>query len=369
MVLTAFFIALGVVLPMALHSIPKAGTIFLPMHIPVLFCGFVCGPIFGVLCGISAVTISAFTTGMPPMSVYPGMLVELILYGFFTGFFLRLFKFKNKYINVYISLILSMLIGRAGSGLVNGLILHTANYSFIIWVTASFVTALPGIIIQLSLIPILYLSLENAHLINITNENIFGFINHNKTAKNTRNFFDKCAKNWDETTNISEGEIASLLECCKFAPGEKVLDLACGTGILEPYLINKNVDLVCLDISKEMISIAKNKFKEITYINQDFYNFIGKSFDKIIVFNAYPHFTDREAFVDKCYELLNSNGQVFIIHNESKEKINSYHVKSAKNVSLELLSANEESLVFKNKFDIIETKDNHDGYLIVARKK
>ena len=66
-------VALGVVLPIAFHSIPNAGSIFLPMHIPVLLCGLLCGPLYGLLCGILAPLISSFVTGMPPMAILPGM--------------------------------------------------------------------------------------------------------------------------------------------------------------------------------------------------------------------------------------------------------------------------------------------------------
>ena len=75
LVLTAALIAVGVILPMAFHAIPKGGNIFLPMHIPVLLCGFICGPLLGLFAGVITPVISAFATGMPPMTVLPGMAV------------------------------------------------------------------------------------------------------------------------------------------------------------------------------------------------------------------------------------------------------------------------------------------------------
>ncbi len=71
LVMAALCAALGVVLPVALHSIPNAGSILLPMHIPVLLCGLVCGPVYGLGCGVLTPLLSSLITGMPPAAVLP----------------------------------------------------------------------------------------------------------------------------------------------------------------------------------------------------------------------------------------------------------------------------------------------------------
>lgn len=73
---TAVCAALCLVLPMAFHSIPNAGTVFLPMHIPVLLCGLICGWPFGLICGIIGPFISSVITSMPPAAMLPSMMVE-----------------------------------------------------------------------------------------------------------------------------------------------------------------------------------------------------------------------------------------------------------------------------------------------------
>ena len=87
--LSAFFLALGLVLPFAFHSFgPQAGTVFLPMHIPVLLCGFVCGPAYGALVGMLTPLLSSALTGMPPlMPTGIAMCLELSTYGFLTAAF------------------------------------------------------------------------------------------------------------------------------------------------------------------------------------------------------------------------------------------------------------------------------------------
>lgn len=155
-------VALGVLLPMVFHSIPNAGSIFLPMHIPVLLCGLVCGPLFGAVCGVLAPLISSLTTNMPPMAILPGMLCELAVYGLVSGILIRNLPFKKSAVQIYASLIPAMICGRIVSGLINGFIIQFGTYSLQIWMANSFVTALPGIVIQLILLPILVFALQKA---------------------------------------------------------------------------------------------------------------------------------------------------------------------------------------------------------------
>ncbi len=165
MVLTALFIAIGVVLPQAFHMIPNAGSVILPMHIPVLLAGLVCGPVFGLACGVLTPALSSMITGMPPMAVLPGMLCELAIYGLTAGIMAKIIKTGKPVVDIYVALITSMLAGRIVAGLVNGLIFRAGEYSMSMWLTASFVTALPGIVIQLVAIPIIIMALKKARLI------------------------------------------------------------------------------------------------------------------------------------------------------------------------------------------------------------
>ena len=164
LVLTAVCSALCVIVPMAFHSIPNAGQVFLPMHIPVLLCGMLCGWPYGLACGLIGPALSSLLTGMPLPAVLPGMLVECAVYGCASGLLLRYVRTGNCYADLYISLIPAMLLGRVLSGIVKGLIL-TPGLSLAAWASASFVTSLPGIAIQLLLVPILVLGLERAKLI------------------------------------------------------------------------------------------------------------------------------------------------------------------------------------------------------------
>ena len=165
LVLTALFLALGVVLPLALHAIPNAGSIFLPMHLPVLLCGLICGWPFGLACGVLTPLLSSLLTGMPPAAYLPSMVFELAAYGLVAGLLLRFVRTKSAAADLYIALVGAMLAGRVVYGALNALIFRAGDYSMALWLTASFVTALPGIVIQLVLIPILVAALQKFGLI------------------------------------------------------------------------------------------------------------------------------------------------------------------------------------------------------------
>lgn len=164
LVLTAVCAALCVVVPMAFHAIPNAGGIFLPMHIPVLLCGMLCGCPLGLVCGLIGPLLSSILTGMPLPAVLPGMMVECAVYGCASGLLMQHVRTGKLYADLYLSLVPAMVLGRVISGIVKALIL-TPGLSLTTWATASFVTSLPGIAIQLVLVPALILGLERAKLI------------------------------------------------------------------------------------------------------------------------------------------------------------------------------------------------------------
>ena len=164
-ILCAACIALCVVLPMMFHAIPNAGSIYCPMHIPVLLCGLLCGPGFGLLCGLAGPTLSSLLVQMPMLAYLPSMLVELAVYGLLVGLCMRLIRTRRMYADLCISLILAMLAGRIVAGAARALLFAAGSYSLAAWVSGYFITSWPGMVIQLVLIPAVVLALEKAKLI------------------------------------------------------------------------------------------------------------------------------------------------------------------------------------------------------------
>ena len=157
LVMAAMCAALGVVLPQAFHMVPNAGSVLLPMHIPVLLCG--------VACGILAPLLSSLLTGMPPAAYLPSMLCELAAYGLVSGLMSQFIRLRSRTASVYVQLVSAMLAGRVVYGVVNALIFRAGSYSFQIFFTAAFVTALPGIILQLLVIPPILVLLQKARVL------------------------------------------------------------------------------------------------------------------------------------------------------------------------------------------------------------
>ena len=164
MTMAAVCVALCVVLPIAFHSIPDAGTVFLPMHIPVLICGMICGWPYGLLCGLMGPLVSSALTGMPPIAILPAMMVECGTYGMVSGLVLKVVRTQRTYADLYIAQIMAMLAGRVISGIAKALI-FSPGMALSAWVTASFITALPGILIQLIFLPSVVCTLMKAKVI------------------------------------------------------------------------------------------------------------------------------------------------------------------------------------------------------------
>ena len=150
--LTSVCAAQCVVLPIAFHSIPDAGTVFLPMHIPVLICGMICGWPYGLVCGLMGPLLSSAITGMPPVAMLPAMMVECGTYGAVSGLVLKFLRTGKTYGDLYIALVVAMIAGRVISGIAKALI-FSPGLAMSAWVASSFVTALPGIVIQLVFLP------------------------------------------------------------------------------------------------------------------------------------------------------------------------------------------------------------------------
>jgi uncharacterized membrane protein len=156
-VYTAFFIALGIVLPMVFHVVggPSLGRVILPMHLPVLIGSAFLGPLAGLIIGIITPVLSSLFIGMPPvLPILPIMIAELGIYGLVMGYFF--FRIK---MNVYVSLIITMITGRIMASLVVMALVYGFGFAQlpgnpIIYIYGTITTGLPGIIGQLLIVPI-----------------------------------------------------------------------------------------------------------------------------------------------------------------------------------------------------------------------
>ena len=162
MVLAALFLALAYVMPFLTGQIPEIGSMLCPMHLPVLLCGFICGWPLGLLVGFIAPLLRSLTLGMPPL--FPTavcMAFELAAYGAVAGLTRRLLPKKKPYI--YCSLLAAMIVGRLvwGASMLVCTGIQGADFTLSAFLAGAILDALPGIVLQIVLIPVLVMVLEH----------------------------------------------------------------------------------------------------------------------------------------------------------------------------------------------------------------
>ena len=170
LVLSAVFLATGMLLPFLTGQIRSIGHTLLPMHIPVLLCSFICGWKYGLAVGAILPIFRSLCFSMPVL--YPNafaMAFELASYGFLAGYIYNKLKIHNLK-TVYLSLILSMILGRIIWGLVQGIILGFGANGFTLkmFVARAFLNGIPGIVVQLILIPVIVFALKKSSNARIT---------------------------------------------------------------------------------------------------------------------------------------------------------------------------------------------------------
>lgn len=161
MILAAMFLALALVLPFLTGQIPQIGSALCPMHIPVLLCGFFCGPWYAGAVGFIAPLLRSAMFGMPHMMPTGiAMCFELATYGLVAGLLYKYLPKRNAY--VYVSLVGAMVAGRAVWGAVRVVLygLGKSEFGWAAFMSGAVINAIPGILVQIILIPILVMILK-----------------------------------------------------------------------------------------------------------------------------------------------------------------------------------------------------------------
>ncbi len=167
MTLAAMFLAIGLVLPLLTGQIPQIGNMLLPMHIPVFLCGLICGWQYGAIVGLVLPLIRYAIFGMPVL--FPtgiAMSFELMTYGLVAGLLYGISHWQCV-ISLYRSLIAAMLAGRVVWGIVQVILLGISGNGFTwqMFMAGAFLNAIPGIIVQLILIPVIMVALNRTGLV------------------------------------------------------------------------------------------------------------------------------------------------------------------------------------------------------------
>lgn len=150
-----------------------------------------------------------------------------------------------------------------------------------------------------------------------------------------KEFFDSIAPKWDNEPIADKKILDIILDNGGIRENIDILDVACGTGVLFPYYLHRNVkSITAIDLSPEMVKIAKSKFPQANVICGDAENIIlDKQFDAIMIYNAFPHFPEPEKVIESLSKALKTGGRFTIAHGLSKKELDEIHQKSAGAVS------------------------------------
>ena len=187
-------------------------------------------------------------------------------------------------------------------------------------------------------------------------------------------FFDRCAPSWDAEMIKSDAIIGKILDNAEVDAGMDVLDVACGTGVMFPYYLERNVASVTgIDISPEMAKIAENKFAQeprVRVICGDVEEVsFDRKFDRIVVYNAFPHFPKPKRLIKILAGLLKEDGRLTIAHGASRETIDNHHSGSASKVSNGLMTADSLKKLFDPHFDVEIMISNRRMYQVSGVKR
>lgn len=188
--------------------------------------------------------------------------------------------------------------------------------------------------------------------------------------KDVIEFFNIQAAHWDEHMIRNEEIIDVILNNAQIKEGKDVLDVACGTGILFPDYLSRNVNSVtAIDISPKMVEIAQKKFSQenirIICADVETMDFSNK-FDCIVVYNALPHFEEPQRLIEKLSGLLREGGTLTIAHGMSRERIDQCHRGKARGVSLGLISEEELAKLFSKYLHVTLKISNNKMYQVVG---
>ncbi len=182
-------------------------------------------------------------------------------------------------------------------------------------------------------------------------------------------FFDRCASWWDEDMIRNEEVITTILDNAGVKEGVHVLDVACGTGVLFPDYLSRGVASVTgIDISPEMVKIAREKFPQVEVLCGDVENTdFPQKFDVIMVYNAFPHFPEPQKLIDCLCALLKEGGRLSIAHGMSRAALQEHH-KRASEVSIELLHEEELAALMSRHLSVDVVISDDRMYQVCGRR-
>lgn len=188
-----------------------------------------------------------------------------------------------------------------------------------------------------------------------------------------RAFFDRLAPTWDEDLVRDDRIIGTILDAGGVKEGCSVLDVGCGTGVLIPDYLARDVSAVtAVDLSPAMIAAAKKKCSDprVTFVMGDVLTAaLPAGFDCAMVYNAFPHFPDPAALIACLCSHLRNGGRLTVAHGMSRAAIDRHHSGSAHSVSMGLMSEQALAALFEPYFRVDVTVSDDEKYIVSGEKR
>lgn len=183
-------------------------------------------------------------------------------------------------------------------------------------------------------------------------------------------FFDRLAPQWDAGMIRYDDIIDKILDIAQVRSGADVLDVACGTGVLFPDYLKRNVgSLTGIDISSEMVKIARKKFPNVEVLCGDVEDAkFQKQFDCIVVYNAFPHFPDPEKLIAILCGMLKQGGTLTVAHGMSRAQIDHHHEGPASKVSVGLIHEDDLAAIFAKHLKVSAKVSDDRMYAVSGEK-
>ena len=183
-------------------------------------------------------------------------------------------------------------------------------------------------------------------------------------------FFDRLAPQWDADMIRYDDIIDKILDIAQVRAGADVLDVACGTGVLFPdYLKRKVGSLTGIDISSEMVKIAREKFPQVQVLCADVQEAkFDRQFDCIVVYNAFPHFPDPHKLIVTLSSMLKPGGTLTVAHGMSRAQIDHHHEGPASKVSVGLMHEDDLAKIFSAHLEVTHKISDERMYAVCGKK-
>lgn len=190
------------------------------------------------------------------------------------------------------------------------------------------------------------------------------------TREEVRKFFDDAAADWDASLVVNEKKVHQILDAAGVQEDSVILDVACGTGVLFPYYLErKAAHITGVDLSPKMIHIARSKFSDshLELICGDIELLpVSRLYDCCVVYNAFPHFENPQRLIQHLAQWIRPGGRITIAHGMSLAALKKHHAGRAEHVSREMLKVSELAELLVPWFQVTLAISDEEKYIVTG---